>query len=133
MKTLTRIVYPLSSHDRLDIRSGDPERLLQYMQRLVVSLKRTLANLEREVRNIDGSATWDPGAIADGDEEAKEVTVYGALVGDFALASFSLDVSDLVLNAQVTAADTVTCVLANNTGGAVDLASGTGYVRVFKR
>jgi len=82
-------------------------------------------------RWLEGSATWDPGSIADGDEEAQEVTVTGAALGDFALASFSLDVADLVLDAQVTAADTVTCVLANNTGGAVDLAEGTVRVRVF--
>jgi hypothetical protein len=83
--------------------------------------------------DISESATWDPGSIADGDEEAKEVTVTGAALGDYAIASFSLDVSDLVLDAQVTAADKVTCVLSNNTGGAVDLSSGTLYVRVIKR
>lgn len=82
--------------------------------------------------HIDASATWDPGSIADGNEEAKEVDVVGAELGDFALASFSKDVADLVLNAQVTATDKVTCVLANNTGGAIDLASGTLYIRVFK-
>jgi len=81
---------------------------------------------------IYGQDTWDPGAIADGDEEAKEVTVTGAALGDFAIASFSLDVSDLVLNAQVTAANTVTCILANNTGGAINLGSGTIMVRVTK-
>ena len=83
--------------------------------------------------DLHGSATWDPGSIADGDEEAKEVTVTGAALGDYAVASFSLDVADLVLDAQVTAADTATCILANNTGAAVDLASGTVYVRVFRR
>ena len=82
--------------------------------------------------HLKGSATWDPGSIADGDEEATTVTVTGAALGDMAIASFSLDVSDLVLDAQVTAANTVTCVLANNTGGAVDLSSGTVYARVFK-
>lgn len=81
----------------------------------------------------DGSATWDPGSIADGDEEAKEVTVTGARLGDFAIASFSLDVTDLVINAAVTAANTATVILANNTGGAIDLASGTVYVRVLGR
>ena len=38
-----------------------------------------------------------------------------------------------MLTAAVTAADTVTCVLANNTGGAVDLSSGTLYVMVIPR
>ena len=83
--------------------------------------------------DLYGSATWNPGSIGAGAEEAKEVTVTGAAVGDYAVASFSNDVSDLALDAQVTASNTVTCVLVNNTGGAIDLASGTVYVRVFKR
>jgi len=83
--------------------------------------------------HLFGSATWDSGEIADGDMEAKNVTVTGAQLGDHALASLSIDISDLVLDAQVTVADTVTCVLANNTGGAVDLASATIYVRVFRK
>lgn len=82
--------------------------------------------------HLYGSDTWDAGSIADGDEEAKTVTVTGAALGDHAVASLSIDISDLVLDAQVTAANTVTCVLANNTGDAVDLASATVYVRVFK-
>jgi len=83
--------------------------------------------------DLKGSDTWDAASIADGDEEAKDVTVTGAVVGDYAKASLSIDILDLVLDAQVTAADTVTCVLANNTGGAIDLASATVYVRVFRR
>jgi len=83
--------------------------------------------------HYEGSATWDAGSIADGDEEAKEVAVTGAALGDHALASLSIDIADLVLDAQVTAANVVTCILANNTGNAVDLGSATVYVRVFKR
>lgn len=82
---------------------------------------------------LDGSATWNAASIADGDEEVTEVTVTGAALGDFAIASFSLDVADLTLSAAVTAADTVTVQLLNNTGGAIDLASGTVYARVIKR
>jgi hypothetical protein len=83
--------------------------------------------------DLKGSATWDAASIADGDEEAKDVTVTGATVGDYAVASLSIDIIDLTLDAQVTAADTVTCVLANNTGGAIDLDPATVYVRVFRR
>lgn len=82
---------------------------------------------------LDGSATWDAASIADGDEEAKEVTVTGAALGDFVIASLSIDIADLQLSADVTAADTVTCVLSNSTGGAIDLASATVYVRVIKK
>lgn len=82
-------------------------------------------------RWLEASDTWDPGSIADGDEATKDVTVTGAALGDFVLASFSLDVADLALVAAVTAADTVTAQLLNNTGGAIDLGSGTLRVRVL--
>ena len=82
---------------------------------------------------LQASDTWDPGNIGVGAMEAKAVTVTGAALGDYATASFSLDLADLVLDAKVTAANTVTCVLSNNTGGAVDLASGTIYVKVNRR
>lgn len=85
------------------------------------------------LRGLDGSVTWDAGSIADGDEEVKELTVTGAVLGDFVMASLSLDVADLAITAAVTAADTVTIQLLNNTGGAVDLASATAYVRVLPR
>lgn len=80
---------------------------------------------------VEETKNW--GSIADGDEAAEEVTVTGAQLGDFAMASMSVDISDLMLTAAVTAANTVTCVLANNTGGAVDLDSGTLYVMVIPR
>jgi len=74
--------------------------------------------------------TWDPGSIDDGNEEVVEVTVTGAKLGDFVEVSFSLDVADLALVASVTALNTVTVQLLNNTGGAIDLASGTLRVLV---
>jgi hypothetical protein len=79
----------------------------------------------------NGSVAWDAGSIADGNEEAKEITVTGAALGDYVLSSFSIDITDLVLTAAVTAANTVTCVLANNTGGAIDLAAATAFVQVI--
>jgi hypothetical protein len=81
---------------------------------------------------LSATATWNAGSIADGDEEAKEVTVDGARLGDIATAYYSIDVADLALTAAVTAADTVTAQLLNNTGGAVDLASATLSVLVNK-
>lgn len=80
---------------------------------------------------LSGSDTWDAGSIADGNEEVAEITVAGAALGDFVLVSASVDVADLALVGQVTAADTVTVQLLNNTGGAVDLASMTVAVRVL--
>lgn len=80
---------------------------------------------------LTASDTWDPGAIADGDEEVKDVVCTGALLGDYAIASFSLDLTDLVICAAVTAADTVSVSLLNNTGGSINLGSGTVRVLVI--
>jgi hypothetical protein len=81
---------------------------------------------------LAASKAWNPGSIADGDEEALEVTVPGAALGDFVLSSLSVDIIDGVLRGAVTAADTVTLIIANNTGGAIDIASGTANVLVIK-
>ena len=81
---------------------------------------------------LSGSATWDPSGIGDGDEQATNITVSGAELGDFCLASISVDIQDMVLDAQVTAEDTVTCVLHNGTGSEVDLAEFTVSVLVLQ-
>ena len=78
-----------------------------------------------------GSATWDPGEVAVGAKVSTTVTVSGAALGDFALASFSLDVQELSLTATVSATNTVEIVLANNTAAAVNLESGTVRALVF--
>ena len=80
---------------------------------------------------FNASASWNPSDIVDGNEDANDITIAGAALGDFCLVGFSLDVQDLVLDAQVTSTDTVTVVLSNNTGTAVNLGSGTIYVRVI--
>ena len=80
-----------------------------------------------------GSTAVDLASIADGNEEAVEVTVTGAQLGDFVLASHSLDVTDLMITGSVTAANTVTVIVANNTGGALDIGSGTVYAMVIPR
>ena len=76
------------------------------------------------------ATTWNPASIADGNEVALDVTVAGAKLGDLAFATIDVDISDLQLDAQVTAADTVSAVLSNSTGGAVDLGSTTLRIAV---
>tara|TARA_R100000664_G_C2744553_1_gene132531 strand:- start:176 stop:490 length:315 start_codon:yes stop_codon:yes gene_type:complete len=90
-------------------------------------------NLEQFAKALSGSKTWNAGSIADGNEEALEITVPGAALGDFVLCSLGVDVGDLDLGGAVTAADTVTLVLGNDTGGAIDLASTTAYCLVIKK
>lgn len=82
---------------------------------------------------LDGAKTYDPPSIADDAEASTTVTVTGAALGDFALASFSLSTQGIKLAAQVTAANTVTVNLHNRTGGVLDLASGTLRARVWKQ
>ncbi len=89
--------------------------------------------LEQLSNALEGSKAWDAGSIADGDEEALEITVAGAALGDFVLASLSIDVADLALSGAVTAADTVTLVLSNNTGAGVNLGAATAYCLVLKK
>lgn len=83
-------------------------------------------------RLIGGSGTHDLGSIADGDEEAFTITVTGAALGDMVLGcSCSLDIIDLGVTAQVTAANTVTVTVLNNSGGGLDLGSATFRVLVL--
>lgn len=63
-------------------------------------------------------------SIASGAVSAGDITVTGAALGDFVLVALKGDIADLVVTAAVTAANTVTITLANNTGGAVTALSG---------
>jgi hypothetical protein len=76
-------------------------------------------------------ATYEPPSLAAGAvSPIQTASVPGAVLGDFARASFSLDLQGVRLNAWVSAADTVTYQFHNPTAGTVDLASGTVRVRV---
>jgi hypothetical protein len=81
---------------------------------------------------LSGSATYDPPSLADGAGVTTTVTVTGAALGDFAEASFSLDTQGIALDAWVSAANTVSVRFQNESGGVLDLASGTLAVRVRK-
>lgn len=80
---------------------------------------------------LTGSATWDPPNLASGASEITTITIAGATLGMIPIISFSLDLQGLSLNAYVSAANTVTAVLSNLTGGSIDLASGTLSAKVF--
>lgn len=78
-----------------------------------------------------GSAIVDPPSIADSDGYSFDVPVPGARRGDTAIAAFSVDLTGLSHSVQITANDTATVRLQNETGGAVDLASLTARVGAF--
>ena len=81
---------------------------------------------------LSNTATWDPPSILNNASAATTLSVPGAALGDMVNVSFSLALGGLSLTAQVSAADTVEVRLTNNTGLAVDLASGTIRAQVFK-
>jgi len=80
------------------------------------------------------SKTWDPANVADGAQTTTTVTATGVLLADACpvYVGFSNSLQGMVLSAYVSADDVVTCVLRNNTGGALNLASGTLRVGVWR-
>lgn len=85
------------------------------------------------IDNMYGVEYWNPGNIADGASESKSFTIVGCEIGDIAIASLNINISGLTLSASVTASNTVTCILTNNTGAPVDLADTHVSVRVLKK
>lgn len=82
---------------------------------------------------LNGSATFNAGSLLDGAGETTTVTVTGAALGDFALASLGVDLQGITVTAYVSAANTVTVRLQNESGGTLDLASTTLAVRVIPK
>lgn len=82
---------------------------------------------------LSGSGASSGATLAAGSTTTRTITVTGAILGDFALASFSVDVGALSVSANVTAANTVTVVIANNTSGGITFSVGTVYASVQQR
>ena len=72
-----------------------------------------------------GSKTFDFPSLIDGAQATTTVTVTGAVLGDQASATLGVSQALMILHAYVSAADTVTVILQNESGGTVDLASTT--------
>lgn len=80
-----------------------------------------------------GSATFDPASLVDAAGATTTVTVTGAVLGDYVpFYSFSLDLQGITVTAWVSAANTVSVRFQNESGGTLDLASGTLRVVVAK-
>lgn len=83
---------------------------------------------------LTGSATYDAANLVDAAGATTTVTVTGAALGDFVTGvSFSVDLQGITVTAYVSAADTVSVRLQNESGGAIDLASATIRVEVKPR
>ena len=83
---------------------------------------------------LKGSATWDPGSLADGaGETSSAITVTNAQFGDTVSFAAPYDLQGITGNAYVSATNAVKIRLQNETGGSIDLASGTWKVWVTKK
>lgn len=82
--------------------------------------------------SLIGTATYDPGSIADGAGETTTLAVPGAAMGDPVQVSFSNDLQGITLTGYVSAADTVSVRFQNESGGELDLTSGTITAAVTK-
>lgn len=81
---------------------------------------------------IYASSGLDPGNIADGAGDTYPITVTGANLGDAVEFSAPYDLQGITVTAWVSAVNTVSMRFQNETGGAIDLASGTYKFKVTK-
>lgn len=78
------------------------------------------------------TSTQDLASIADAAGTSVSVTIPGVVLGDACLASYGVSTVGMTVTCNVTAANTVIVRVQNESGGAVDLASTTQRVYVFK-
>ena len=81
---------------------------------------------------LHASGSWDPPSLADGAGASNAFTVTGAAIGDFVQVGPPYDLQEILMSASVTASDTVEVRLQNETGGVIDLASGSWKFRITK-
>jgi hypothetical protein len=115
------------SRDNAGHEQGALRDMLLNFQKVVTDLE----TLRAAVGGLVGSATYDPGSLNDGAGATTTVTVTGAALGDFVTGvSFSLDLQGITVTGWVSSSNTVSVRFQNESGGTLDLASGTLRVRV---
>jgi len=87
------------------------------------------------VDTVRSAQTYDPASIAVGGHSLQTYTVAGAQLGDAVEVAVSVDQQGLILNAYVSATNTVAVDYANPpwAAGAIDLASHSLYITVRRR
>lgn len=79
------------------------------------------------------TATWNPDSVGAGSYTSTTIAVAGAAVDDFVLVRHDAMLTNaMMLSGHVSAANVVTVILFNPTGGALNLGSGELGVLVFK-
>lgn len=93
----------------------------------------TDANAASLAKVLFGSKAWDPVDVASGASTSTLITVTGAALGDFIVATFNINLTDgLWLSGRVQSANTVNVTLFNLSGTNANLTNGTLSVLVIK-
>lgn len=82
---------------------------------------------------LNASQAFAGATIPNGSYGAQATTLPGVNFGDFIEVGFSFPLLDCSATAFVTAANSVQCVIYNNTGASVTLAAGTIYFRSYRK
>jgi hypothetical protein len=77
------------------------------------------------------SGALDVASLADGVGATSAITVTGAALGDYTIASLAVDVAGITVTSYVSATDTVSVRFQNESGGTLDLASATLRILVL--
>jgi parallel beta helix pectate lyase-like protein len=129
------IANPLTTGVRLDASTPSPNGIIidqnDFDASVTTPYSYAASPLSDRTYN-SGSKTWDPPNVNNGAQTTTTVTVTNAIIGDLVAVGFSQNLQGMVLSGHVSASNTVTVVLRNDTGGALDLASGTLRARCFK-
>ena len=92
----------------------------------VIQSKQQLQGLFNEMWAVTETVDFGDAATGSGTFASADVTVPGVALGDMVMGIVvGVDTVDAVIGGAVTAANTVTLTLLNNTAGAVNLASTT--------
>lgn len=91
------------------------------------------ANKPPAFSTLSGVVTYDATSLDDGVGETTTVSVWGAALGDTAVAALGVSTAGITVTANVTAANTVSVRVQNESGGTLDLASTDLHVTVIKR
>lgn len=127
----TRQLLVLRAAAKATLASGKDERAKK--DRNIIAMLLDEINLLRQQIVGVQTATWNPVNIANGNGlTSPAVTVSGAAFGDFVEVAAPYDLQGLTATAYVSAANTVQVRLENQTGGGVNLDSGSWKV-VVKR
>jgi hypothetical protein len=102
----------------------------QTLLQTLYAFAKSVAVKVNRMAGAEFTATYNPPNLAGGAVTTTTIPAPGAQLGDYVAASFSLSTQGIILYPWVDSVGSVSVLLKNETGGALDLGSGTLKVRV---